>query len=86
LEKHVASIFKVEGKAKKETSMKASGKQSIRLVSCLASSPLKMEVTCSSERLTFNGLHGITSQKIELSTTMRTPLFMNLQEKCEICL
>jgi hypothetical protein len=39
--------------------------------SCLAySSTLKMEASCSSETsLTFNGLHGIISQEIELSIT-----------------
>jgi hypothetical protein len=39
------------------------------LVSCLAySSALKMEATCSSAtQLTFNGLHGVISQKIEFS-------------------
>jgi hypothetical protein len=38
---------------------------------CLAySSTLKMEATCFSEiRFTFNGLHGVISQKIELFIT-----------------
>jgi hypothetical protein len=41
------------------------------LVSCLDYySTLKMEAKCSSETsFHFNGLHGVTSQKIELFTT-----------------
>jgi hypothetical protein len=41
------------------------------LVSCLAySSTLKLDVTCSSEfQLTFNRLHGVISQKLELFIT-----------------
>jgi hypothetical protein len=50
-EKHIASTFSVEKKAKEETSLKqVASRTSFMLVSCLAYfSNLKMEATCSSE-------------------------------------
>jgi hypothetical protein len=58
-EKHVYSILRVEEYSKKETSVKQ-----------VASS----KYVPPKRRLTFNGLHGVTSQKIELfiSIALRT--------------
>jgi hypothetical protein len=56
-EEHIASIFRAENKATK--------------IYLPPASTLKMVAKCCSEigELTFNGLHGVTSQKTELFIT-----------------
>jgi hypothetical protein len=72
-EEHVASIFRVEEQAEQETSVKAGGKQ--RVFSSACSSTLKwMRYVPPKRRLTFNGIHGVISQKVGLfiTTAVRT--------------
>jgi hypothetical protein len=67
-EEHVASIFGVEEWTKQETTTKAGGQQSL-LCSILPK-----------RRLTFNGLYGVISQKIELfiTTAVRIPHMLHI--------